>query len=178
MGENPLASSSPSDPAPISQALLRLEDVTRHQRRYGQLVAALTIITVAGSITLAFYRVFHVIESVFLSTLIVVAVSALCALLLAVFFESRRKEGDVFFKEISDELQWYVRFGSHEGGSSGSRAPEQRPDLHARLALRSFAQTSELPLVPGAYGPLAYALINIVSVALTAVSLLSLFGKY
>ena len=132
----------------------------------------------SGTLALAFYRLFNVILSVFLGTLFCAASSALFALLLSVVFEGRRKEGDVLFKEISDELQWYVRFQKKDKIDISPSTPEHRPDLQARLALRAFAQSSDLPLVPGKYGPLAYALVNILSIALAAVSFLPLFGKY
>jgi hypothetical protein len=168
----------------VTRALAQLARLTHQLRMYGQTLAALTIITVGGSIAFAFYRVFRVVEAVILVTLVLIAASALQALLISVFFESRRKQGDVLFKEISDELQWHVRFEREKNVKASlaptivSQAPEHRPGFDARLVLRSFAQTSDLPLVPGAYGPLVYAVINIVSIAFTAVSLLPFFGKY
>jgi hypothetical protein len=171
------SSSSDAERSRMTQALVRLEYLTQRLRMYGQILAVLTTVTVAGSIALAFYRVFNVILVVFETTLGVIAVSAFQALILAALFESRRKEGDVLFKELSDEFQWYIRFGRDKKAANDA-APDHRPGLEARLALRSFAQGSDLPLAPGAYGPLLYALINILSVAFVAVSLLPFFRKY
>jgi hypothetical protein len=171
--------SPPSDPARVdlAKALTRLESLTDGLRRYGLWLAIFTATTIAGGSSLAFFRVFPVLPSAYLVTIAAIGVSALNALFYSVTFESRRKEGDALFKEISDELQWYIRFERAETSKTASSAPEHRPDLGARLTLRTYAQTSDLPLIPGAYGPLLYALINIVSVAIAALSSLPFLGK-
>lgn len=71
----------------------------------------------------------------------------------AMRFETRRKLGDVYFKELSDEIQAQRRFAES--------SPAGRPKLSARIALRSFAETADLPLIPGKYGPVSYILINL-----------------
>src|SRR5207248_3149729 len=83
---------------------------------------------------------------------VVVLLMAFVTLFFAIHFETIRKRGDILFKEISDELQWNVRFSDPD---SPGTAPPRRPSFDARLTLRSFAQASDLPLVPGRYGPLA-----------------------
>jgi hypothetical protein len=80
---------------------------------------------------------------------------AIAALLCAVVHEISRKQGDVLFEEISDEVQWRVRSQGHE-----KIAPE-RPLLDVRVTLRSFAHASDLPFIPSRFGAAIYVAINI-----------------
>ncbi len=103
------------------------------------------------------------------SILVTTGVLTLGVMILVVLFETDRKEGDALFKEISDELQWNVRFSG--GMSPESAPPEKRPNLNYRFALRLFAQSTDLPLTPGRYGPLAYLLINLMVTSFTIFAL-------
>ena len=80
------------------------------------------------------------------------------ALILAVANERLRRTGDVLFQEIGDELQWNTRA---EKVPPGKGAANERPPLEARVILRRFAQGTDLPLVPGRFGPAVYAAFNI-----------------
>lgn len=83
-----------------------------------------------------------------------------------VYFEILRKRGDAIFEELSDELQWYIRDGrklkTQTGDYDDSESwAEERPTLNARIVLRTFSRTTDLPLVPGRFGPAIYAGINL-----------------
>jgi hypothetical protein len=82
-----------------------------------------------------------------------------------VFYESWRKRGEVLFEELSDELDWRVN-PQQRGGY-----PRERPALEARVALRSFTRTSDLPLAPGRLGPAFYVLINLALLITTFVQI-------
>jgi hypothetical protein len=96
--------------------------------------------------------------------LIVQAQTVLGVALLAVSFEVRRRQADVWFEEISDELHWRVRARGVQ-----SQAPEtdresyapSRPGLRARMTLRDYAKASELPFIPGRLGLLVCASLNL-----------------
>lgn len=73
----------------------------------------------------------------------------------AMRFEYFRKRGDVLFEEISDELAWNLT-----NKVSKEEVSKERPSLKIRVILRSFVKTSDLPIVPGKYGPLSYIIAN------------------
>jgi hypothetical protein len=78
--------------------------------------------------------------------------------LAALAFEALRKRGDAIFEELSDEFQWQL-------GSDKRRSAEiglARPPIGLRITLRSFVAASDLLLVPGRFGPLLYAMINVI----------------
>ena len=74
-------------------------------------------------------------------------------------FEALRRHGEVLFEELSNELQWQ---GVRGTGPSGPTGPGDRPEIHKRIVLRSFIQASDLPLVPGKFGPTVYFLLFVV----------------
>jgi hypothetical protein len=151
------------DSAPLSQALSELQKVTRLLRRDALALAFLTLVVLFGSVSFGFGGLLKASFTFFLTSISSFLITAFIALVLAVHFETIRKRGDILFKEISDEIQWNLRFSDSE---STDTAPHKRPQFNARLTLRSFAQASDLPLIPGRYGPLMYVLIDLVSVLL------------
>ena len=76
-------------------------------------------------------------------------------------FERLRKRGEGFFEEVSNELQW-------RGGKAKSKhddPPErlgvapaaEKPGIEARVAMRRFIASTDLPLFPGRSGVSFYA---------------------
>jgi hypothetical protein len=88
--------------------------------------------------------------------------ATLLAMVGIVRYDTLRKRGDALFEEISDELQWNIRIESKQ-----ELTMAERPELNARVALRSFARATDLPLVPGKYGPGIYATINFLMLLLS-----------
>lgn len=87
--------------------------------------------------------------------------SCLAAILFVVFYEYSRRQGNVLFEEISDELEWNVNGAKlSEGGSLASA----RPEVNVRIILRMFARATDLPLFPSQYGPVIYLLLNLILV--------------
>jgi hypothetical protein len=81
-----------------------------------------------------------------------------------VVHENLRKTGDALFEEISDELQ--RRFKRRTVSDKPSVSGEPSPYLAARITLRSFSSTADLPLVPGKFGPGLYAFVSVVQLIL------------
>jgi hypothetical protein len=79
--------------------------------------------------------------------------SAMYGLTALFLYDRRRRHGDVLFEELSNELQWQA-----VSGSSIPKAAESRPSIENRVTLRNYVQASDLPLVPGKFGPTAYAI--------------------
>jgi hypothetical protein len=75
-------------------------------------------------------------------------ISMVCAF----FFENIVKKGNNIFSKISDEMQMISKQMSSD-------------DLtRFRGALRAFTQATDLPLIPGRFGPAIYIGINIVAI--------------
>jgi len=91
--------------------------------------------------------------------------------ILTIYFEYLRKRGEAVFEEISDDLHWYIGY-KKENSKENS---EKKPGLEIRVLLRSFAKITDLPLIPGRFGPAIYIGINIVLI--TFIGLLFLFPK-
>jgi hypothetical protein len=69
-----------------------------------------------------------------------------------------RKRGEVLFEEISDEVERRTVMIARD-----PKFEEEKPGLllRARLALRDFAHASDLPFIPGKFGPTIYAAVNL-----------------
>lgn len=72
------------------------------------------------------------------------------AVLFAMLFEQLRRRGEVIYGEVTDEL--------HRAHSDPQL---ERPRLSFRIALKNFASSMELPLIPGRYGVSLYLLLNL-----------------
>jgi hypothetical protein len=140
----------------------QLGHVTVRLRSFGWFVAILTAMSLISVLSLGFfYR--RLIPSVSHALLVGVGIALpLLSIACVLVFDSLRKKGDAFFKELSDELQWYVRYGAEEAASGVSEpTPSIRPDLRTRIALREYASSTLLPLLDsGASGPAIYAGAN------------------
>jgi hypothetical protein len=87
---------------------------------------------------------------------------------LIVIYDSRLKQGNAIFEEISDELQWNINKTSTDNTKTSATA-EKRPELETRIILRTYARTTDLPLFPGKYGPALYIFLSIISFFLSAI---------
>jgi hypothetical protein len=138
-------------------SLSDLRFISRRLQRYGFIALIFTVLNFASlilNLSLRFLPLGTLTAIFFAFYLpLIVTVTALVAI---VRYDSLRKRGDALFEEISDELQWNVRQNLTE------TIARERPELNARVALRSFARATDLPLIPGKYGPGIYATINFV----------------
>jgi hypothetical protein len=67
-----------------------------------------------------------------------------CSLFIVWVYETGRKQGQIVYQQLSNELQMRVEF-----------------PYDYRVALRSWSAVEDLPLVPGRFGPLAYFLFHL-----------------
>lgn len=90
-------------------------------------------------------------------------------------FDRVRSSGDLFFQEISDELEWYVR--TTRGNDITTKQFHNtthgaRPSIETRIVLREFVQAAQLPLITGANGPLWYFIVNFALLVLNCIVVL------
>ncbi|WP_233846358.1 hypothetical protein [Paraburkholderia sp. HD33-4] len=137
----------------LSNSIWQLDSISRKMRILGLyavgLMALLLLLTLMNLSGKAFFLDFAFARlSLFFSI-----AAALCIFIVLVMRDSLRRRGNALFEELSDELQWYA-IGDHRGEArSGSTS---RPPLEIRVVLRSYARTTDLPMVPGRYGEAIY----------------------
>lgn len=146
----------------IPAAVGSLGKIGRDLRLSGVLLVLVTLATVVVSLMLTATNFLHIIFVPRGIAFLLEVGTLLLSAVLAIRFESFKKRGDVLFKELSDELQWHVRFETGSDPFGKDRPPpESRPGLNTRVVLREFAQSTDLPLIPGRYGPGLYVAINL-----------------
>lgn len=139
----------------LHAALQRLDYLSMQLRSVALLIMALSMANVAvtllvsGGIVRSFPS--HLAE---LFVLTLPAALAVSVLFLAFRFDYLRKEGDAYFEELSDELH-----GKRASMDDSEKA--ERLSLRARVIIRTYTNTSSLPLVPGKYGPAIMAAVNL-----------------
>ncbi|HXQ72190.1 MAG TPA: hypothetical protein VN844_16965 [Pyrinomonadaceae bacterium] len=145
-------------PDDLSRSLSDLSSITLLLQRYGFIALVFTVFNLALLILTSSLRLLPIVGA--LASVVITFYLPLIATLIAVVaivrYETLRKRGDALFEEISDELQWNLRQNVTE------TIARERPELNARVALRSFARATDLPLIPGRYGPVIYVAINLV----------------
>lgn len=163
---------SDADPE-LKSVLDTLEHLTGRLRMTARLVALFTLGSFFGALAIGFFQRTSYFVHVY------VVGFGLCFPLVSIFlvlqFDLLKRKGDIVFKELSDELQWYVRYGPEEQIAGGEPTAETRPELLTRIVLREYAYSTALPLVSSsANGPALYAIVN-GGLALASVFLSSFF---
>ncbi len=154
----------------LTEAVEHLQQATRYLRNYGFVASLTTAINVITAVSVPAEGFLLPSVRALLACSAVFAISAVVAV---VRFEYWRKFGGVLFDEIADELQWDVR-SQYANEEAVERKP---PSLQFRIALREFARSTDVPLVPGKFGPMVYAIVNVaVFFAAAAISRLALFS--
>lgn len=151
------AASTPFEPS-LEEALDRLEFLTGVVRRFG-LFAFVSMITCVALCLLVILRMG--LYQMALQVTFYLAIGLWIATIVSVtLHETNRKQGEAIFEEVSDELQWHVRYlGEYDKAPSSN----SRPELRARVTLRSFTRTTDLPLIPGSFGPALYVAVSTLS---------------
>ena len=142
--------------AELKKQIEDLKKITRSIRLnalFASIIAGINIIGGISLLSTVYLNIFSRSDV----TLILEVYTALLILVLflLISYEAKKKRANVLYEEISDELQWHV------GKSNSSVRSETRPDLAARIALRSFDRTTDLPLVGGKSAPIIYSIFNI-----------------
>jgi hypothetical protein len=78
------------------------------------------------------------------------AVLSVMVVFLAMIFEQLRRRGEIIYEEVTDDLHRFHR-----------ETEMDRPRIAFRIALKNFATSMDLPLVPGRYGVSLYILLNL-----------------
>ena len=139
----------------IEQYLTSLQKTTLNLRVLGLQILLLTVLNLSGVLAMTSH-IFQNQRGVLLtSTDILIGVIVLSA----AFHDAMRRRGDVLFEEVSNELHWGGKESSDVTGSEAKHS--DRPTLDARITLRSFAYASDLPLIPGKFGPGIYIVVNL-----------------
>jgi hypothetical protein len=86
-----------------------------------------------------------------------VAAAGLFTLVLALRHDALRRSGDAIFSELSDEMQ--LRRVARDVGRDRESPDPERNRFEIRLLLREYTHASDLPLLPGRYGPLVWCAI-------------------
>jgi len=80
------------------------------------------------------------------------AILTVSAILLCVGFDQARRRGEVIYGEVTDELH---RRAYLEGEL------ERGQPLQYRVSIKTFVTATDMPLMPGKLGPLAYIAFNL-----------------
>ena len=151
--DQPLSPSRGPRTNPATRAVERLNSILSRLWLDGLVVVGATLLQLIIVLMIRFPLGF---KPEFVTT-VVSMVLAGAVLVTVVHHEYLRRLGDALFEEISDEFQRPMMKSVPEESEFG---PPPN-DLDARVALRSFSSTADLPLIPGKFGPGIYALINI-----------------
>lgn len=130
-----------------------LSKITRYLRLSGYLIFLITSFNLILVLSSLSPGIFPFREASMFSLLF-----TFVCLTLTIYYETLRKRGEAIFEETSDELQWHI---GYRNSLFNKEASSKRPDLEIRIILRSFARTTDLPLIPGKFGPVLYIGINI-----------------
>jgi hypothetical protein len=152
---------------PVEKSLYSLDKITRILSSYSRIILVVTFINLILSI-IVLLQVNYYSSKNYSSgdsftvsfTLFFCYISSLLILGALYLYESTRKRGEVLFEEISDELEWYV-------DKSVNKTSSIRPEIDARISLRSFVKTTDLPFVSGKSGPAFYLILNIVLIIIS-----------
>lgn len=144
----------------LTSTLDQLEIISSRMRSDGYLVSVFTLLNLLALLALRFnFLALYKADLLAYKFLQIGQIGfAVFALANAVLYETLRKRGDAMFEEISDELQWNIRGAKSSGGAD---LVDERPNLQARIILRTFARASDLPLIPGKFGAGIYAAVNL-----------------
>src|SRR6266478_2362493 len=119
MSENALPPDDPEKPRDVEKADMPAEDLKRALNRIREYTLAMRILalcavsTVVGGIV-CLGLVFFSLESKIFSTLLAQdavywsIAACVTGILLVVSFEAKRRRGEVYFEEVSNELQWGI----------------------------------------------------------------------
>lgn len=158
------------DKTSLENSLEELDFITTKMRKMALYIFSITLFNIffpvlifsGASYILTDYFVqevsakFQIINRINNSLIVFWIIFLFLTMIMIYFYESLRKKGEVLFEEVSDELEWDVK------GNKIGEERNSRPEIDARVSLRSFAKTTDLPFIPGKYGPAFYLILNIV----------------
>lgn len=154
-----------SKPIPLEISLKELDFITARMRKIALIIFAFTLFNIFFPVFIFSGALYTLVTKVFTdreypygttnASIVIWIIILFMTLIMIYIYESFRKKGDVLFEEISDELEWNVK--NHPENQGGN----ERPEINARISLRSFVKTTDLPFIPGKFGPAFYLVFNV-----------------
>ena len=146
----------------VSEVLDRLQSTMHRLRMLGLMAFLSTAMALVSSIFFLAMRAaenspFRYVRIEYFSF---VAMVVSMSFLFLVMYDNSRRRGDALFEEASDELQWNLT-KTLKNDDSYNRS--ERPALKARVILREYSTSIDLPLARGKNGILIYATTNVMS---------------
>lgn len=156
----------------------RLRKIAFRLRYYGIVIVLLTSVNVF---------VFAIIASDIFKSREMIQVSAaatLISFILLVAFDTEKRRGEIIYGEVSDTANNYINIYHNRYVNSTESVDEDNKDyedLHMsefeyRISIKEFANSTEMPLVPGQFGPLLFVAFNFG--VMVAIILLERMGNY
>lgn len=131
-------------PSDVGAFIESLERIAKRLRVLGLVLLSLTILNF-GILTATVLGLFAPYLSAQYAAVLFVGV-----ILTATYFESSRRRGEAIYSEVTDEFH-----------RRSSRRPTEDASMAFRIALKDFAVSMDLPLVPGRFGAAAYVAVNL-----------------
>lgn len=136
--------------------LLKINKISYRLQKTGILLLAITLTNIGVLLAMSarIINIYNNDPQLFSLLLLILCLSTIA---LALHYDIQRREGNILFEEISNEL--------HGKGDVEMTLDEfqkyKNKSLRAKIELRGFTHNSELPLIPGRYGPAILAAINL-----------------
>ena len=133
----------------LDSYISQLRRLANTLRATGLLILALTLMHFAFASLASPPKYSSGDTNVFASCLVFATV-----VIFAVLFEQQRRRGEIIYGEVTDDLH------RHQADPT-----LDRPQISFRIALKHFAASTDLPLVPGRFGVSSYIFVNLMMVA-------------
>jgi len=141
--------------------LKRLKTITLRLRLVGLYIAIITAFSITLELTTMSYNSIYFPKE---QIKFIIYTMFIVSLIFLIFYDKMRRSGDAIYEEISDELQWDIKkYKKFE-----FNIEKNKPSLDARIILREYINTTDLPLTRGSYGVTVYTLINLGALILYA----------
>jgi hypothetical protein len=145
---------------PLELSLKELAHINQRLHALGLMVFAFTISNIFILLAILGRTIFRwVAAEVIISISVTIGITFL---IYVVRYERLHRKGDVIFEEISDELQWFIKVIDGKQKKTESFIADERPEIRARIVLRDFSRNTDLPFIPGKFGPAIYIAANVV----------------
>jgi uncharacterized protein YacL len=144
---------SKNDFIDLTSALDSLQMITDKLKYIAQSLVVATVINLIVTLLISM-RITSLFESKLMEVNITL-IPLICGLMVALLafrFDSFRRDGDIYFEELSDELH---------ANKLKSNSDRNELALKARIVIRRFTNAASLPLLPGKYGPALLLFINL-----------------
>lgn len=167
--------------APATPSLSRLGRYARQLGRLGLIIVALTGINLISTVAVTLFKWYLMQRfasafqggsssnytsyyvNQYLPLVVVPLAAAMCVIAAVALFDVLRKRGDVIYDELTNYFQEAVVT------TDASTEPTSGERLRFRLILREYVAVTNLPIIPGRFGPAIYAGINLLMMFTTII---------